>query len=288
MVFALLDQNFPNLFNANFHLPEGASTAHLGCYIGIFLRHGNKLDREGRDYWIKPLSEIGVTEKVTYVPEQATFLPGHLKSKSPCSAYRLDSNFVSLLTAKNFEGLKQFFEGNEIASRVQRRAEIEAACLKEQGGSDHSKLIELSIQYYARLFLPKFKLIYTDDSDGDRISVEEREKLAALNIELTLDDAWPDVVLFNEETTELWFIEAVTSDGEVDETKLANLKRFCERNNKKFGGATTSYLDWKALGRRQGAHKNIAIHTYVWIADDGMKNLYIDSVDDKEILSQKS
>lgn len=44
---------------------DGASVAHIGTHVGILQRGGNlKLDREGRDYWLKPLWEIGAIEKV--------------------------------------------------------------------------------------------------------------------------------------------------------------------------------------------------------------------------------
>ena len=44
---------------------NGGSVAHIGTHVGILQRGGNlKLDREGRDYWQKPLWDIGAIEKV--------------------------------------------------------------------------------------------------------------------------------------------------------------------------------------------------------------------------------
>ena len=57
-VFALLDDQTESFKNAMFS--EGATTAQLGCHIS-FLQRDNvlKLDREGRDSWIKPLRGRG-------------------------------------------------------------------------------------------------------------------------------------------------------------------------------------------------------------------------------------
>src|SRR4051812_23533338 len=57
-VFALLDNETPSWFPrppAGAMFCDGATTAHLACHMGILQRGYGKLDREGRDYWIKPL-----------------------------------------------------------------------------------------------------------------------------------------------------------------------------------------------------------------------------------------
>jgi hypothetical protein len=55
-VYALLDDEtlswFPSAPEGT-KFSDGASTAHVGCHVGILQRGGGKLDREGRDYWIK-------------------------------------------------------------------------------------------------------------------------------------------------------------------------------------------------------------------------------------------
>ena len=62
------------------------------------MRHGGKLDREGRDYWVKPLiDEIAAIERVNF--SDGVFVSGHLKAKSPNSAYRLTDAFKRLLVS---------------------------------------------------------------------------------------------------------------------------------------------------------------------------------------------
>ena len=67
-VWALLDDSLPSQFSAltdTHRFSDGASTAHIACHVGILQRGTGKLDREGRDYWIKPLREMGAVEPIT-------------------------------------------------------------------------------------------------------------------------------------------------------------------------------------------------------------------------------
>ena len=130
---------------------------------------------------------------------------------------------------------------------------------------------------YAPKFLTGYEVLYVDDADGDRVSESEREKLWGAGIEITLDDAMPDVLLWNRETDALWVIEAVTSDGEVDHHKVDQIHAFAERNGKKTGGFTTAYPTWKVAAQRQGKHKNIAPGTYIWIREDAAKHFLAES-----------
>jgi len=57
---------------------------------------------------------------------------------------------------------------------------------------------------YAPRFLEGYEVLYVDDSDGDRISDEERAKMRAAGAELTLADPMPDVLLWHPETDWLW------------------------------------------------------------------------------------
>ena len=68
-IWCLLNNEFPSIFPTatNKTIADGASVAHIGSYVGILMRHNKKLDREGRDYWIKPLIDIAAMEPVTLV-----------------------------------------------------------------------------------------------------------------------------------------------------------------------------------------------------------------------------
>jgi hypothetical protein len=102
-VFALLDDQTPSWFSRaadkNLKIADGASTAHVACHVGILQRDSGKLDREGRDYWLKPLWSIGALEKVTFDPAARKFIDGHPTAKSPNSAYRIAASFLDILRA---------------------------------------------------------------------------------------------------------------------------------------------------------------------------------------------
>lgn len=92
--------------------------------------------------------------------------------------------------------------------------------------------------------------------------------MAAAGVTLTLEDAMPDALLWHPETDHLWVIEAVTSDGELDFHKVAQM----ERCGKSDVGFTTTYRTWREAAARQSAHGNVAVGTYIWIQADPAKH----------------
>ena len=95
--------------------------------------------------------------------------------------------------------------------------------------------------------------------------------MQAAGVELTLADAMPDALLWNPDTDQLWVIEAVTSDGEVDIHKVNQMKSLADRCKKSGIGFTTTYRTWKEAAARQGKHTNIAVETYIWIQESAKK-----------------
>lgn len=277
-VFALLDNETPSWFPKaprGSTISDGASTAHLACHIGILQRGALKLDREGRDYWIKPLRDLGGIEAVTL--EGSEFVPGHTKAKSPNSSYRLEGALRAILTAPDGEWqgkLKQWAAGEAARERLAFQAKM-AAAAKAASDTGHAALINDCVDHYAPRFLEGYEVLYVDDSDGDRISEAERAKMRAAGAELTLADPMPDVLLWHPETDWLWVIEAVTSDGEVDAHKVKGMQAFAQRCGKAGVGFTTAYRTWRETAARQGSHRNVAVETYIWIREDPAKQLLL-------------
>jgi len=276
-VFALLDDVHDSWFSGapeGTKLCHGATVAHLACHVGILQRGKVKLDREGRDYWLKPLRDIGAIEPVFLDPRTRAFLPGHPVPKSPNSAYRLTEDFTRLLRAPATE-LKALLAGWIKEEKIRERLAFQAAQAEEtrrRVDTSHLDLINACVEHYAPRFLKGFEVVFVDDSDGDRIDDEDRERLLEAGLELGLGDAMPDVLLHNRELDELWVIEAVTSDGEVDEQKVRRMVEFTKRHRKEGIGFTTAYSTWKIAAQRQAANKNIPPSTYVWIREDGSKH----------------
>ncbi len=275
-VFALLDNETDSWFGAapkGTKFGDGASTAHIGCHVGILQRGRSKLDREGRDYWIKPMQELGGIESVTLI--DSVFVAGHPRAKSGNSAYRLNSDFKKILQAKDSQWEKELAAWSSQDAVRQRRAyqaEVQEEARK-QIDSSHSQLIKAAVTHYAEKFLPGYDVVYIDDGDSSTY----KEKLAQVGISLTLADANPDVLLWNKRTDSLWVIEAVTSDGEADFHKVQQLKQLAERSGKKAIGFTTVYRNWKDAAARQEPNKNLAVNTYMWVQSDPAKQFLVSS-----------
>jgi hypothetical protein len=191
----------------------------------------------------------------------------------------LSEGFGAILKATDDEWPKMLSDwADQDAARQRREFQAKMAEASRQlVDTGHSDLIQASIDHYAGRFLPGFKVVYVDDGDGDRITDEDRAKLAEAGIELKLGDAMPDVLLWNPETDRLWVIEAVTSDGEVDLHKVKQLQTLATRSGKKGIDFTTAYRTWKDVAARQAAHQNIAVKTYIWIQADPAKHFHVES-----------
>lgn len=275
VVMSLLDNTLYSLFASadDKSFADGASIADIGCYVGIWMRDGNKLDREGRDYWMKPLVECGITEELEWNSSHKKFFSGHLTPKSPNGCYKLNDEFVRILKQKEktmLKELKIFCSSSEIAKRREKQAEA-IKISKSLLGSNHQKLIQAAIKIYSKDFLPEFEVVFIDDSDGNRITNDQRKKFEEIGLEITLADSWPDIVLYNKTNNSLWFIEAVTSDGEFDNYRLNRAKELCDSHNKNYAGATTVYRTWSETAKRQNKEKNLALDTYLWIEHDPTK-----------------
>lgn len=282
-VFALLDDINPSFFfeaaQKGLKFCHGASTAHIACHVGVLQRKGGKLDREGRDYWLKPLWEIGALEKLYFDPDTADFLPGHPVPKSPNSAYRIAPAFLEILKASVSERttlLATWASEDAARARLQIQATL-ADATRARVGTPHMELITAAAQVYVPNFLPGYEVLYIDATDGQRVTPEQEQDLKKAGITIELGDSMPDILLWNPKTDKLWVVEAVTSDGEVDLHKVAGLTRMVDRSGKKGVGFTTAYMTWRDAATRQGKHKNIAPGTYIWIREDGAKQFSVET-----------
>ncbi len=278
-VFALLDNITPNLFpkaRLDAKFCDGASTQHIAAHVGMWQRGGTRLDREGRDYWIKPLRDIGAIEPVYLKPDVGVFILGHPVPKSPNSAYRLSPSFREILAAPESEWmvrLQAWIQEDNVRARLQRQAEL-SKLARAAVDTKHSDLVQACQMFYVPAFLPDFQVVYVDDADGDRVSEDQRAALAQAGISLTLADAMPDILLWNKDTDWLWVIEAVTSDGEVDLHKVQQLSELARRSGKPGIGFTTAYQTWKTAAARQSKHKNLPPNTCLWIMEDPTKQFH--------------
>jgi len=202
-VFALLEDINPSWFyeaaEKGLKVCHGASTAHIACHVGVLQRNAGKLDREGRDYWLKPLWEIGALEKLYFDSETAEFLPGHPVPKSPNSAYRIAPAFLQILKAPDADRkalLAAWASEEAIRARLQVQAAL-AETTRAKVGTPHMELITAAAQVYVPNFLPGFDVLYIDATDGQRVTPAQEQAMQKAGITIQLGDSMPDILLWN-------------------------------------------------------------------------------------------
>lgn len=160
-VFALLDDTLVSWFTTakeGTKFSDGATVAHIVSHVGILQRGNVKLDREGRDYWIKPLREIGAVESIILDKKTRAFLLGHPIAKSPNSAHRLANEFKRLLQADETHW-KRYLDDWIREEKIRDRRAFQAARAEEtrrRVETTHLDLIKACCGQYAPRFLPGF------------------------------------------------------------------------------------------------------------------------------------
>ena len=95
--------------------------------------------------------------------------------------------------------------------RLQLLREVQSV----QASTPHGELLEACIATL-RASYRGLEVVYSDTTDGSRISDEHLEKLEAHGLRLTLSDTYPDAIVASRRHRVVVGIEAVTSDGEFD------------------------------------------------------------------------
>jgi len=128
--------------------------------------------------------------------------------------------------------------------------------------------------------LSDYELVFIDDADEERIKDEWKSKLAPRGLLPDLDSLWPDAILVRDSDRSLWFVDAVTTDGEIDETRRGELEEWASARGYRVAGYTTAYETWRRTAARQTRMKNLAVSTNLWIAEDGGKLFVVESLAD--------
>jgi hypothetical protein len=271
---------------------DGAPQYKINERVRVDLLGVKKLDRETfRDYVLLPLREVGLLEPAWIPgakdrkadPKLPLVQHGFWKSKDPRSSYVLTKEAEKLLLdtpdEKWSEQLDTFLKGSD---RRRERAKQQAASLAvttANATSKHSTLIAAAAKAHERSsLLDGYTLLYIDDGDGDRIKEPYASKLKDAGLELNLDTRYPDTIFAHSQKKELWIIDAVASDGEVDPVRLAEITTWAKDAGWTLVGATTAYETLAAYARRQKKMTNIASGTYVWIAELGGQALHVESL----------
>ena len=270
-ILALLDDETPSDFRAlaekGLTFASGARTRQILNYIAHRLGKDRKMDRELRDAIMLPLREVGVLLK-GYADTKAGQVTLHFwKPKSPNNVYVLNPQFRALLEASDvgFADALTLWE-RATPERRHRVASAEAAAFAHS--KDH-RLVSVALAAYCHRFLPGYRVVFVDDTDGQRIAPEWRESVERLGLPLDLASRWPDIILNAPETNRCWVVDCVETDGEVDPVRHKEILEAFESRGLTIDGFTTVYRTARRFAERQSQVDNIAPDTYIWIAELG-------------------
>ena len=280
----------PTLANAGLTLSAGATTRQLFEFAAPRLGK-TRIDRELRDEVWPRLRELGIvqrsyvlTAKEARAEERLIEYGVHRRAKSPNNGYALTDEARQLLLKTSDRDWKGKLNGFAVgdSDRRLRVLQHEASMAAAVAPGDHSKLMRAAADALRTTRLPDYELVFIDDADEQRIKTEWEKKLEPRGLLPDLDSLWPDAILVRDSDRSLWFIDAVTTDGEIDETRRAELEAWASARRYRVAGYTTAYETWKRTAARQARMKNLAVGTNVWIAEDGGKLFVVESLADGE------
>jgi hypothetical protein len=205
---------------------------------------------------------------------------GWPKAKSMFTGHRATTEVRDLLAVDDedwADALGAFL--SEDAMR-ERQAQAGAAARKITADSPHAELIRVARDAQIHALADQgaaYCCIYVDDTDGDRVSSEEAANLETRGLSFGKNWRYPDALLVDDDAHEVWIIDAVTSDGEVDENRAEDFCNAFAERGWRVAGFTTAYRTWADLARRQSGWKNLAFGSNVWIAEDGGQFLHVGS-----------
>ena len=229
------------------------------CDIGKMIptQKGNRRDREVvRKKIARPLVEMGLLEMVTRQTDGGV-LPGHPIAKSPNCAYRLTETFWQILHSETpLEVLDE---------RMQRCVHTED--IGATGVSSHEMLMDACVDHLARIHLSAtHKLVYRDPAHGPRVELEHMLRLSAAG--LTMDpanDPCPDLVFWSEPDGSLCVVEAVMTEGAIDDRRHRILRTWIASHRPNAEVTyVTAFRNWKTASSFM---RTLSKNTRAWILE---------------------
>ncbi len=160
---------------------------------------------------------------------------------------------------ENIGTLSEKYQGKREALRIP--VSVNGMEFKLSPGKHNELPIEI-YKKFAPLFAPGAVLIYMGDTKLKNLIIDT-EYLKKLKIDIIQHGKLPDIVLYHEERKWLYLIEAVTSHGPVNHTRLIQLNDLL-KSNKSHKIYVSAFLDFKTFLKYA---KDIAWDTEIWIAE---------------------
>ncbi len=198
-----------------------------------------------------------------------------LSTNDPNTHYRLHGELSQLLAAE---------EGPE-RDRLAAKLHIAGKKLRRKEGGDGDVVVRLSVdrqvslspgrhnelersvvEVLAPAILAHPSVVYLGDTTA-RAGHQDRALLRRLNLPIDVTEALPDVVIYSVEDNRLLVVEAVTSTGPIDETRLEQLRVLC-RGPAHLGVGIELITAFPGRKELRKFVEEIAWGTSVWIAEE--------------------
>ena len=141
----------------------------------------------------------------------------------------------------------------------------------------HNELERAVVETLAPAILTSPTVVYLGDT-APRAGYQDRALMRRLNLPIDLTESLPDVVVYSVEDNRLLVVEAVTSTGPIDTTRLEQLRSFCQ-GPPRLGvniQLMTAFPSRKNLRRFL---EEIAWGTSVWIAEEPWNLIHFVALD---------
>lgn len=214
-----------------------------------------------------------IRKKAMHPFRDAAFIEDNGKpTNSPNYRYRITDELLEVVVSyntTNWDSALSSFKSNhetliDIYSSKKRMrkmpVKINGQDLTFSPGA-HNLLQKLIIEEFAPRFAPHSECLYVGDTTKKDL-IKNTEKLQELGFEISLHDKMPDVVLYSEENDWIYFVEAVTSVGPMNQKRVNEINNMTVEvdSGKIF---VTAFLDMKDFKKFS---EEIAWETEIWVA----------------------
>lgn len=194
-------------------------------------------------------------------------------TNSPNFRYRITSEFKELIQKfdsdewefklneflNSHETLKSKYESKRNLTKIPITINSEGF---EFSTGKHNELQKAIIEEFAPRFAQNTEVIYVGDTTN-KFLVLNQDRFKELKIEVFAHDKLPDVVLYDKDKNWLYFIEAVTSVGEITPKRIIEIEEItkdCDAGNIYI----TAFQDFKTYKKFANS---IAWETEVWLSE---------------------
>ena len=194
-------------------------------------------------------------------------------TNSPNFRYRITSEFKELIQKfdsdewefklneflNSHETLKSKYESKRNLTKIPITVNSEGF---EFSTGKHNELQKAIIEEFAPRFAQNTEVIYVGDTTN-KFLVLNQDRFKELKIEVFAHDKLPDVVLYDKDKNWLYFIEAVTSVGEITPKRIIEIEEItkdCDAGNIYI----TAFQDFKTYKKFANS---IAWETEVWLSE---------------------